>query len=184
MSQSNQDALTRDLIFDILSSPRRRYVLFYLRQQGRPVDLKELSSQVAAWENDIDPEDLTSQQRKRVYVSLYQTHIPKLADAGVVDYDQETGTVQLTERASSVDEYLRADAGRNVPWQLLYLGLAVASALAFLLVWLDVGPFEFVPELIAGIAITVAFAVLAAVHLLYQWHARRELSIEQVDDRR
>ena len=59
----------------------------------------ELAERVAAEENGVPREELSSAQRKRVYVSLYQTHVPKMEDAGLVDYDQETSMVSLKARA-------------------------------------------------------------------------------------
>ena len=41
-----------------------------------------------------------------MYVSLYQTHIPKLDSVGLVEYDQENGDVALTDRAHQIDAYL------------------------------------------------------------------------------
>jgi DNA-binding transcriptional ArsR family regulator len=48
MTSGNND-LSQDVIFDILSSPRRRYVLYYLRKEGGPIDLTQLAERVAAW---------------------------------------------------------------------------------------------------------------------------------------
>ena len=54
-----QEELSQDLVSDILSSPRRRCVLYCLRETGGPVPLNELSGEVAAWENNRPVEDLT-----------------------------------------------------------------------------------------------------------------------------
>lgn len=161
-------------MFDILSNARRRYVLYYLREADEPVELGELARELAAWENDTTVEELTKQQRKRVYVSLYQTHIPKLEDAGVVEYDQDSGTVRLTSRADEIEDYLGGDAGVTVPWQVLYLGLAVASAALFLGVAFEVGALATVSLITLGILVSVAFGIVALAHILYtQWIGRR-----------
>ena len=91
MSSSNTEQLSRDEVYDILSNARRRFVIYFLRDRREPVELSELSDRVAAWENDVPVEELTDQQVKRVYVSLYQTHIPKLEDTGIVEYDSDSG---------------------------------------------------------------------------------------------
>jgi len=70
---TSESALSQDVVFDILSSSRRRYVLYRLREAEGPVELTELAEQVAAWENDTETDQITEQERKRVYVSLYQT---------------------------------------------------------------------------------------------------------------
>jgi len=50
--------LTQDVLFDILSSTRRRYVLHVLKTEGE-MELTELAEYVAARENDTGIEDLT-----------------------------------------------------------------------------------------------------------------------------
>ena len=185
MSETNREELSRDLVFDILSSPRRRYMLYYLHRAGEPVSIQELSAQIAAWENDVPVDELTSQQQKRVYVSLYQTHIPKLEEAGIAEYDQEEGTVRLTNRVEQMDEYL-ADTGRRaIPWELIYLGLAVISAALFLGVAFGVGPLTTLSLVTVGIAVSVAFGLVALAHAVSaQWPSHgRSLSRLEEDER-
>lgn len=183
MSTPNQGELSQDLVFDLLSSPRRRYVLYYLQEHDDgPVDLRELSEQVAAWENDTTVEDLTSQQRKRVYVSLYQTHIPKMAEADVIDYDQDSGTVTLTDRARAVESHLRTDDEEEPSWQLYYLALAIVAGLVVLATVLEVGVFATVNGTAVGIVVTLAFGVLALVHLFYRWYQQRHRSFDRIEE--
>lgn len=99
-------SLSEDDIFFILSSRRRRFVLRYLRPVEEPVDRRDLVDALAAWENGVDPEDLTEAQRRTVNVSLYQTHLDELSDAGVVEYDTDTGRVELTDRIGEFAGYL------------------------------------------------------------------------------
>ncbi|WP_247010600.1 DUF7344 domain-containing protein [Halorientalis litorea] len=174
---SEQEELTQDVVFDILSSSRRRYVLFYLRQADEPVELNDLAEHVAAWENELPVEELSDQQRKRVYVSLYQTHVPKLDSIGLVDHDQQSGLVELTDRAHEIDSYLTVSTS-DVPWQQFYLGLALVSAAMLTLVWLSVGPFAAIPEVAVGVGITVAFAVSAIGHYLYRRQERQRIPRE------
>ena len=126
-----ESQLSQDTVFDILSNSRRRYVLYYLRQESEPIQLVDLAEHVAAWENETDVESLREQERKRVYVSLYQTHIPKLADTGLVKYDKEAGTVALTERRSTIDKHL-SETEDDIPWQLIYLSEAIIGTLVLL----------------------------------------------------
>jgi DNA-binding transcriptional ArsR family regulator len=179
MSQSDTSALSQDVVFDLLSSPRRRFVLYYLRQEGAPVELRELADEVAAWENDMDVEELTSQQRKRVYVSLYQTHIPKLDEAGIIEYDQDSGMVALADRADELGSYLSSN-DETLPWQMYYLAVAVAGALLYSLVAFDVAVFAAVPEYVAGIAIIVAFGLSAVAHYLYNRYHEPEIDADLV----
>ena len=93
-NEGDGDALSRDVAFEILTNPRRRYTMAYLRSQDEPVPIGELAEVVAAWERDTSVELVSSKERKSVYTSLYQTHLPKMADAGVVDYDARSQEVR------------------------------------------------------------------------------------------
>lgn len=118
--------LSRDDIFDILRNSRRRAVINHLRTEKSTMTLNELAEQIAGDENDIGVEDLSSQQRKRVYVSLHQNHLPKMDDMGVVDYDRDRGTIALGD-ISGVSPYLSLELDDGVP-RYLYVALAIAAA--------------------------------------------------------
>ncbi|WP_231741192.1 hypothetical protein [Halorubrum sp. CBA1125] len=127
MSSSDTESLTPDSVFELLSNHRRRMVLYYLRRNGGSVGMQELAKQIASMENDVPADELTSQQRKRVYVSLYQTHLPKMAEMDTIDYDKESGIVRLTERADDIDEYLTTNDRSTYPWTFHYLLLVIAG---------------------------------------------------------
>ena len=147
-------------MFDLLSSSRRRFVLQYLSQHEGPVPFSELANELAAWENDTDVEEITERQRKRVYVSLYQTHIPKLEEAGVVDYDPDSGEVRLRSRVNRLSAHLDADE-EGFPWPVAYLAISAASLLFFLAVLYGVPGFAAIPITVAVAVIVLAFAVSA-----------------------
>jgi hypothetical protein len=69
------------------------------------IELGKLAEAVACAEQDTTPEALSPDDRQPVYVSLYQTHVPKLADAGVVEYDDETGLVAPTDALAELTEH-------------------------------------------------------------------------------
>jgi DNA-binding transcriptional ArsR family regulator len=123
---TTEDTLAQDTVYDLLSNGRRRFVISRLRRAEGPVSVSDLSEAVAAWENDIPQAELTDKQIKRVYVSLYQIHIPKLDEAGLVEYDKDSGRVELTAAVSELDSYLPERERRTepYPWLLVYGGLA------------------------------------------------------------
>jgi hypothetical protein len=169
---TSESALSQDVVFDILSSSRRRYVLYRLREAEGPIELTELAEQVAAWENDTETDQITEQERKRVYVSLYQTHIPRLDDVGLVVYDRDTGQIELAEEATQIDDYLRSGDER-FRWERVYLGLAVASAV--FLAATALGPLGAVPDLAATGVVVAAFVLTAAAQAVTR--LQREQSV-------
>ena len=134
MSETQAHLLTRDEAYDLLSNPRRRFVISYLGQRQQPVSLNVLAKQVASWENDTPVAELTDQQEKRAYVSIHQTHIPKLEQVGVVEYDSETGQVSISNGARQIEQYLPDYEERTPPWALFYAGVALLGGLSYLLV--------------------------------------------------
>jgi hypothetical protein len=162
--------LARDAVFDMLSNPRRRYVLYYLRHESGPVQLTSLAERVAAAENETDVESLEDRDRKRVYVSLYQTHVPKLSDAGLVEYDKEAGTVALTDDARIIDQYIsRPRPERGVSWPLVYLTEVMIGGLALVA---TVSAFSQVPQMYVSLLTLILFGCTNLVHVLCL-HRRR-----------
>ena len=168
MSSTNTDTLTRDEVYDILSNGRRRFVIYLLREEGEPIPLSELSDRVAAWENDLPVEELSDQQVKRVYVSLYQTHIPKLEESNIVEYDKDSGVVSLASNVSSLDAYLPEEERRPVPWQAIYLALAVIGLVVYGIATAAQGAIAQSTLNAVGLLVFVAFGAVVAAQFLYE----------------
>jgi hypothetical protein len=108
---------------------------------------------------DLPVEEVPSQARKRAYVSLYQTHIPRLEDAGLVEYDADEGTIIRTERARAIDPYLTENhPDRRWPLYYLFIALLGAGSLAAALV--DTAP---APSVVL-VVLVVLLLVTSAVH--------------------
>ena len=103
---STEETLPTSEIFELLSADRRQEVLRYLDSTDGTADIGELAEHIASIECGCPRSQLSSQQRKRVYVGLYQCHLPKMADAEVIDYNSDRGTVALTERSQRLLRYL------------------------------------------------------------------------------
>jgi DNA-binding transcriptional ArsR family regulator len=155
--------LSKDVVFSILSNGRRRFVIRLLKRADGPVAVRDLAQQVAAWENGVSVPELTYKQRKRAYTSLHQTHLPKLKEAGIVEYDSDRGTVSTGDAVAAVDSYLGPVPTDGAPWSVRYLGLAGFSLLAVALAWVGVSPFAQLPDLVLAGAIALLFAVAAGV---------------------
>lgn len=157
-----EDDLSPDVIFDLLMNARRRYVLHYLQERS-PIRLGELAELVAAAERGTTVEHLTSKQRKSVYTSLYQSHLPKLAERGVIEYDRNRGVIALADRAEKLDAYLDPNDGGERRWSRRYLALAVSSGLLLLVHELMLS--EMVSTLVVMVAIILVFAGLTTAYM-------------------
>jgi len=161
--------IPRGEIFELLSNDRRRYVLRYFRRTDQAVDLSSLVRQVAAWEQEVSAEEVTRDERKRVYTSLRQTHLPKMEAAGFVTFDAENGTVEPSEDVSDLDIYMEIVPGRELAWREYYLGLGLVSAALVAAVWAGVYPFTLLPD-IAWAAVIAGAIVVSALANLYHEH--------------
>jgi hypothetical protein len=108
-STSESTTLSKDTTFSVLKNRRRREVLKYLRGHDGEAKLSDLAEHIAAKENDIEVRALSSDQRKRVYIGLYQCHLPKMDDADVVTFDKNRGDVTLLDQAAELFQYLDAE---------------------------------------------------------------------------
>jgi DNA-binding transcriptional ArsR family regulator len=166
-----EKGLSKDDVFSLLSNRRRRLALHYLRRSSGSASVRELSRQIAAWENGVEADELTYKQRKRVYTSLHQTHLPKLDDSAVVAYDRDRGTVTVTDLATELDPYLdrTVSAGGDESWPVYYLGLSGLAAVVVACAWVGLYPFSVLPGLAYAGLLTVALGVSASLH---SYHSR------------
>lgn len=153
----------RGEIFSLLSNHRRRYAIHICKREEEPVTLGDLAEQIAAWELDKEITQINSDERKRVYTSLQQTHLPTLADAGMITF--ENGEVALTDRADDLDVYLDIVPGNSVPWGTYYLGLSGFGISVLAGLWLDLLPTDSISALGWATIVIALFAVSAVVHV-------------------
>jgi len=80
---ATQPATGLDEILSALSKERRRVLLDVLDDGGGGT----FAEVVARVSGEIYGDDYDRKERQRVYVSLYQNHVPRLADAGIVVFE-------------------------------------------------------------------------------------------------
>jgi hypothetical protein len=89
-------------MFDILKNKRRRRVVNYLQKNDDVAVLNDLAERIAADENNIPINQLSSDQRKRVYIGLYQCHLPKMDAVGIVDYNKSRGLIKTSDNFDKI----------------------------------------------------------------------------------
>lgn len=88
-------ALEEEDVYRILSSRRRRLLLLVLDERDDDeVTISELARAVASRDTGAEPLDVPNDTYERIYVSLYQSHVPALAEADVVSWDRDAGIVR------------------------------------------------------------------------------------------
>ncbi|WP_226005549.1 DUF7344 domain-containing protein [Natrinema salinisoli] len=94
MAEQNPSRLTET--FDLLTHPYRRYALYYLTRESETVSIDTLAAAIATWDGDHTGTEPSTDSRD-VEAALHHAHIPKLADAGIVLFDVNGGTIELEE---------------------------------------------------------------------------------------
>ena len=85
-----------DTVFGLLENAHRRYLLYYLFTMER--DLAEFDVMMNAIRRyevgNTDSDDPATPEQIRA--ELHHVHLPRLANADVIDYDRRQGTVRFT----------------------------------------------------------------------------------------
>lgn len=98
-----------DRLYGVLTAERRRRLLFYLhRKDGDVASCTELVDYLVVDE----AESVADLDTDEVAISLYHTHLPKLADAGLIEYDERSRTVRY-HGDDTVGEHLGVLADTN-----------------------------------------------------------------------
>lgn len=159
--------VSRDDAFEMLSNTRRRYVVHYLEGE-ETVELGKLSRQVAAWENGIDRREVTSDQRKRVYTALRQSHLPRMDRNEFVEFDPDRGVIEATDRLEDLTVYMQVVPDDEIPWSVFNGGVALVLAGLMAVGAAGVPPFEAVPGYAWAIAAMGAFFLAGAAQYLHE----------------
>lgn len=94
--------------FGLLGHRYRRYAVRTLDEHQRELALADLADETARREHDDDLSAIASEDVREVYLSLYHTHVPKLAAGNVVTYDQDADIVAPLDRIESLAQVLDA----------------------------------------------------------------------------
>ena len=156
--------LEETTIHDVLSNERRRSLLSLLADEGEDYTLRELSERIAERESGTTP--APRDVRQSVYVSLQQTHVPKLVRLGIIEYAEDDRAVRLSDRAGDVTVYLEVVSGYDLAWSEYYLGLGMLGLFVLLANAMGVPGLSTIPP---GVLAGLFFALLAASAAYHTW---------------
>ena len=169
---SHDEALSRDQVHHILQNQRRRNVLRFLRGVEGSIRMGDVAEHVAAREYDTTVEQLRSKERQRVYIALYQSHLPKLDRVGLIDYNQDRGIVTPRPELEQLYPYLdvaetAADTeSAETTWDVYHFGVSFVSVLLLAGAALNVPPATLLSNYLIGVFIFAMFASIPLLHSL------------------
>ncbi|WP_202935110.1 DUF7344 domain-containing protein [Halorussus amylolyticus] len=98
--------LSFDTMFDLLAADLRRYALYALvGADDGFAEVEALADDVAMWEARADDVTITESRRTEIADELRHKHLPRMADADLVDYDSRSDVVRYW-RQPTLEEYL------------------------------------------------------------------------------
>lgn len=131
MAQTNADReLSQTEVHEVLSNRRRQLTLQYLAQSGGSMKVRELSEEIAVEFSGErpPPRDL----RASVYSTLHQTHLPKLSELHVIDYELNNKSAELGKNFSDVKTYMNIETSYGVTWADVYFFLSIGGLVTVL----------------------------------------------------
>lgn len=82
-----------DAFLEVLSTRRRRYVLYYLRR-NELADIDVLARHVTAAIRDVPEDAIADGGIEKTEAALIHSDLPRLREMGVIEYDHRHGTVR------------------------------------------------------------------------------------------
>jgi len=164
--------MTECQIHGILANERRRAVIERLDASPGTVTVRDLSTAIAAIETGKSPPP--ARVRESVYTSLHQTHLPKLHDVGVVEYDRDRSLVHLRPAVREIGRHMDVLNGLGITWGEYYRGLGVFGLVLVTASLTGLPLVGVIDPLLWASGTLVAFAVSGALQLWDdRWRIRR-----------
>jgi len=168
-SPVSEECLDEAEIHDVLRNDRRRLAIKSLQDaDDGALSLRELAEQVAALETGESPPP--RDKRQSVYVSLQQTHLPKLEGLGIVEYDTEQKSVSLRNRIREIEVYMEVIPQYGLSWGEYYFALGLLGLLTTVAVAIEAVLVGELPALF----IAAFFFVVLLVSSAYNVYSQQE----------
>ena len=119
-------ALEEVEIHSVLANERRQMTLQILREGDGQLTARELSERIAEIETGQSPPPRNI--RQSAYVSLIQTHLPKLDDLDIIEYDNGRKSVSLSTSAEQLSTFNNSEPEPTSDGRYLvvsFLGLVI-----------------------------------------------------------
>lgn len=160
-------------VHQLLSNPRRRAALEYLWQTPGTVSLRDLSEVLASGETGESP--APRKARETIYISLHQTHLPRLDELGIIAYDRDRKEVTALDTAREVAQYMDLTVRWGFTWVEYYRTLGIVALCAVVATLADLPGFALVDPLVPATLALVVFAGSTAYQLVRSRQAIRRL---------
>lgn len=104
MGSDGEGPIPPDVRSELLAAERRTLVLEILAERPEPVPVWDLATIVCARERDVDTAVIEAADTRAVRDELFESHLPKLAVTGIIEYDSMLGAIRLMD--AEIVDYL------------------------------------------------------------------------------
>lgn len=155
-------------VHELLRNQRRRNVIKRMKRSVGSTTLRELAVDIAELETSESPPP--KGVRDSVYNSLHQTHLPKLDQHGVIEYDRDRKTITLTEEARALEAYMDVVTAYGITWSEFYRLLGTLALVIVLLAIVEAPVIGAAEPLVWTTAFLAVFALVSAYQLwTHRW---------------
>ncbi len=129
VQSERSEPLAESEIFHILGNDRRRAIVQLLADRDGRLEVSEVAAKIA--EDESAAGSSPNNLYKSVYVSLQQTHLPRLEEDVVIVYDDGAKAIEPGPNFEAVVGYVDGDGGEPTP---ILVGHLLACALGLVIV--------------------------------------------------
>ena len=108
-----------DTVLDVCEHKPRRIVLTALTDRQQSVSINDLTNAIVKHNHHTPPTEVADETVTQIQTALHHVHLPKLAEAGLIQYDPERQlvepTAQLDRAESHVSVMLAVDSELPTP---------------------------------------------------------------------
>lgn len=156
-------------IHEILSNGRRRKVIEHLQNEPNEVSVRDLAARIAEAETGESPPP--SNIRNSAYISLHQTHLPRLDETGIIHYEEDRKTVSLRKPARQANVYMEVVTQYGITWSTYYRTLGTIALLTVVCSAMNV----ILLSALEPFVWATLFLVVIAISTVYQLWSQRWL---------
>ncbi|PGF13828.1 hypothetical protein CP556_22230 [Natrinema sp. CBA1119] len=95
-----------DEVLGLLNDERRRYTLYYLKEQNGAVHIDDVVEAVAEMEADTAAGTQSVDDLEDIKLTLYHQHLPKTRPLEFVHFNRDNQTIELTDDPAKFDTLL------------------------------------------------------------------------------
>lgn len=118
----SEEPIAFDSLLDLCRHQHRRIVLGVLTEERRSLTLNDLTQTILKDNHQKLVTEASADEIREIRLALHHRHLPKLASAGLIEFDSERHlvepTTQLEQLQSTVATILEADPTLTPPIEL------------------------------------------------------------------